>query len=705
MYLPIITGAFVVKGRSARGLPTLRPSHLSAPRLARLSHVPSSTPPQTEAAVEDSATETDATTATSEASTSDASTLPELQYIKPSDLQGAITSFRLFFALPWRRFKSKSALTFKLSGAIAEQPQSRFSQTTSLPAICDSLQKAAVDPRVVGLVIKIDPLQVGWGKILEIRRHVEMFRASGKFTIAYLERAGEKEYFLASAFEEIYAPPCASLSLRGLSVSGSFLRGVFDKVGVEPQVKRIGKYKSAGDQLLRTDMSEAQREQLGALLDDIYEDFTNGIATARKKTPEEVQELLDSGMYKMEEFLSGGWVDGLMYEDQVNDIVKERTGGKEDELRCVGLRKYAKVGRSAFNLDGGKTIAVVRTSGAISGGTGGNGITAGAVIAQLRALKKNKRIAAVVLRVDSPGGDALASDLMWREIQKLSEEKPVIASMADVAASGGYYMAMACRKIVAEALTITGSIGVVTGKFSLAELYKKAGFNKETISKGKFAELLLETRSFTDQEQELFDASAEYAYESFRNKAASSRGMEIETMQDVAQGRVWSGKRAATIGLVDAVGGLQRAIALAKEEAGIKPEEKVRLLEVSRASVSPLALLTGGGGATAGLGPLRVAASGVLMLQALIGGGGVAGLTPAAAVGAPALMEMLAAVVGAGNVDGGAGEASLFKGLANGAVMAQLPELSIDGVSSKALLQMNVDSGFNGSFGSELFDE
>lgn len=267
---------------------------------------------------------------------------------------------------------------------------------------------------------------------------MELFKQSGKWAIAYMERAGEKEYYLASAFDEIYAPPSASLSLRGLAVTGTFLRGVLDKVGVEPEVKRIGKFKSAGDQLLRKDMSEAQREQLTALLDDIYDDFVSTVASARGKTREEVEALLEAGVYDMEQFKSGGWVTDLKYEDELNDLVKARTGGKEDELRAVGLKKYAKVGRSAFGIDGGKVIAVVRTSGAIIGGTGtGSNITAGAVIAQLRQLKKNKKIAAVVLRVDSPGGDALASDLMWREIRKLAEEKPVIASMADVAASGG----------------------------------------------------------------------------------------------------------------------------------------------------------------------------------------------------------------------------------------------------------------------------
>lgn len=179
----------------------------------------------------------------------------EFAYSEPTSMQKAATFFRLAFALPWRRFKDGSALTMKLSGSIAELPQSRFSSVTSLPSICDSLIKATYDPRIVGLVVKIDPLQVGWGKLLEIRRHIEFFKKSGKFTVAYLERAGEKEYFLATGFDEIYAPPSASLSLRGFAVNGTFLRGVLDKIGVDPEVRRIGKYKSAGDQLMRSDMS------------------------------------------------------------------------------------------------------------------------------------------------------------------------------------------------------------------------------------------------------------------------------------------------------------------------------------------------------------------------------------------------------------------------------------------------------------------
>ncbi len=677
-----------------------------------------SSTPETEttsdASAQDSTAATEETHSSSENSSSaSALTTPEIQYIEPTGIERAITNFRLLFALPWRRFKSDSALSIKFSGSIAEKAQSRFSSTLSLPAICESLQKAAVDPRISGLVVKIDPLQCGWAKLQEIRRHVELFKQSGKWTIAYMERAGEKEYYLASAFDEIYCPPSGSISLLGFSVSGTFLRGVFEKIGIEPEVRRIGKFKSAGDQLLRSDMSEAQSEQLNALLDDIYEDFIDTIAVARKKDRADVEELLNAGVFEMEKLQQGGWVDGLKYADEVDDIVKERTGGKEDELRFVPFTKYKKVGRSAFNLDGGKkAIAVVRTSGAITGGSGsGNGITSGDVIAQLRQLKKNKRIAAVVLRVDSPGGDALASDLMWREIQKLSEEKPVIASMADVAASGGYYMAMACRKIVAEPLTITGSIGVVAGKFSLGELYKKVGYNKETLSKGKYAQLFLESRPQSPEESELFDRSAQHAYESFRNKAAESRGMDVEALQEVAQGRVWSGKRAITIGLVDAVGGINRAIALAKEAAEIDATEKVRILEVSRGQFSPLQLISGGGGASL---QMAATATAMLLLQSVMGirgtttaaASGTGGLSPAAALGAPALMEIMAAMstATAGAVGNSMAEETMMDGLARGVVMAQMPSCEVEGVVSKSLQAQYSGTMADVLTGSELFD-
>lgn len=537
----------------------------------------------------------------------------ELTYKEPTGMDKFLTSAKLSFALPWRRFKKGSVLVIELGGSLPEKVQGRFSPGTSLPVVCACLRKAALDPRINGIYIKISPLALGWGKMLEVRRHLEYFNQSGKWSVAYIERGGEKEYFMGTAATKLIVPPTAQLSLRGFSVSGTFLRGVLDKVGVQPQVKRIGEYKSAGDQLLREDMSDAQREQLTALLEDIYGMFCETVAKARGKTVDEVKALLDKGVYDTAEYLDGGWVDALQYEDEIQEQLKKDTGGKEDQVAQVALRKYAKVNAKAFVHGGAKNaIAVIRASGAILGGSGGTGdsISQDVVIRQLRAARENKRVKAVVLRVDSPGGDALSSDLMWREIQMLSEKKPVIASMSDVAASGGYYMAMACRKIVAEQLTITGSIGVVTGKFNLQEAYNKIGYNKVNISAGRYAEVLADNRPFTPEEQELFDKAAEFAYESFRDRAANSRGMPKEEMQKFAQGRIWSGSRAINIGLVDALGGINRAIQLAKQAAEIPQSERVMVYELSRGSPSPLALLRGGGASATVLLSLLAAAAG-----------------------------------------------------------------------------------------------
>lgn len=600
---------------------------------------------------------------------------PELVYKEPSGGDKAMTSFKLAFALPWRRFKKGSVLTMKLGGKISDQLQPRFSSTLALPDITSSLRKAAYDPRIKGVCVKIDPLDCGWGKIQEIKRHIEFLKESGKFAIAYLERAGEKEFYLACAFNEIYAPPSASISIRGLSVNGTFLRGALERIGIEPEVRRIGNYKSAGDQLLRHDMSEYQREQLTEILDDIYSDFVSSIAKARGKTREETEDFINKGYFDMLKLKEHGFIDDLKYEDEINDMLKERTDGKEDELRFVKLRKYRKVSEKAFGLNGKKTIAVLRTSGAIVGGSGGgNLITSESVISQLRAIKKNKRIAAVVLRVDSPGGDALASDLMWREIRKFAEEKPIIASMGDVAASGGYYMSMACQKIVAEDLTLTGSIGVVTGKFNLAELYNKIGYSKETISRGKYAQILNESRQFSEEEAELFDQAAQFAYEQFRDKAAQSREMDVQSMQDVAQGRVWSGKKAREIGLVDSNGGLWRAVNLAKESAGIDSEEKVTVREISKAKGSPLNLLTSGGGSLIGLV--------VLLLQSMYNTNPMTVWKEMSNESYLGYLQNMIDIM-PGNLS--SNDQYLLTGLTNGNILAQSPEFKVEGIFSQSL--------------------
>ncbi|CAI9113402.1 OLC1v1013998C1 [Oldenlandia corymbosa var. corymbosa] len=515
---------------------------------------------------------------------------------------------KMLFAWPWQRVRKGSVLTMKLRGQITDQLKSRFSSGLSLPQICENFIKAAYDPRISGIYLHIDPLNCGWGKVEEIRRHILDFKKSGKFIVGFAPACGEKEYYIGCACEELYAPPSAYFSLYGLTVQASFLGGVLEKVGIEPQVQRIGKYKSAGDQLTRKNISEENREMLTALLDNIYNNWVDKVSQAKGKKKEDIENFINEGVYKIEQLKEDGWITDIKYDDEVMSMLKERLKlPKDKSLPTVDYRKYSAVRGGTLGLTGHKDqIAVIRASGSISRSRGpfsmrGSGIIAEDIVEKLRSARESKKYKAVIIRIDSPGGDALASDLMWREIRLLAESKPVIASMGDVAASGGYYMAMGTGVIVAENLTLTGSIGVVTGKFNLGKLYEKIGFNKEIISRGRFAELTAaDQRPFRPDEEELFAKSAQNAYRQFRDKAAFSRSMPVEKMEEVAQGRVWTGNDAASRGLIDAIGGFRRSVAIAKEKANIPQDHEVTLVELVRPSPSLPELLTGIGSSLAG---------------------------------------------------------------------------------------------------------
>ena len=561
---------------------------------------------------------------------------------------GAGLAVRRALVKPWRKIKKRSVLCLTLGGELPEVEAGGFaaklSSKPTLPGLCASLTAAAHDPKVTGLFVQLEPVAMGWAKVEEVRRHLHYFRQSGKWAVCYLEVGGEKELSLALGFDEVYAPPGAYLSVRGVSVSGSFLGGVLRKAGVQPQIQRIGKYKSAGDQLAREDMSAEQREQLSAILEDAYaEGLVRTLAAAAPgRGAADVEALLDACPTRADAFVDAGWISGVKYLDEVLDMLKSRNGDTEPEpaggageegekkrakreaknaraeLRGVPYRKYRKAWSGPSLAYGAtkpakgkpKKIAVLRAAGAIgrkAGSGGDSGISAESFIKEVARLRKlsakapegKKPFAACVLRVDSPGGDALASDLMWRQLRLLSKEMPVIASMGDVAASGGYYMSMGCDAIVAEGLTLTGSIGVVTGKFNLADLYGRVGFAKETLSKGRYAELQVDERGFTDDEAALFERSAQDAYASFRDKAALSRNMSVDKMQEVAQGRVWTGKAASGVGLVDRLGGISTAVSLAKERAGIPADERVVPVELSARRQSLAAALSPGGASLA----------------------------------------------------------------------------------------------------------
>ncbi|KAL8134907.1 hypothetical protein AgCh_009787 [Apium graveolens] len=511
----------------------------------------------------------------------------EFEFKKRNGWDTFLLKMKLLVALPWLRVRNGTVLTIKLRGKISDQLMSPISSELSLPQICDNLIKAAHDPRISGVYLHIETLNCGWGKIEEIRRHILDFKKSGKFIVCYTPACREKEYYLGCACQELYAPPSAYFSLYGLSVQTSFLGGVLEKVGIEPQIQRIGKYKSAGDQFTRKDMSEENREMLTALLDNIYEQWMENISRMKGKTREDIENFVNEGVYEIDRLKEDGWITDIKYDDEVTSMLKERLGVANDEnLPTVDYRRYSRVGKRTLGLSGSKDqIAVIRASGNISHvrgrfSTPGSGIIAEQFIEKIRRVRESKKYKAVIIRIDSPGGDALASDLMWREIRLLASSKPVIASMADVAASGGYYMAMAADIIVSENLTLTGSIGVVTGKLNLGKLYEKIGFNKEIISRGRFAELTAEQRPFRPDEAEFFARTAQNAYKRFRDKAAHSRSMTVDKMEEVAQGRVWTGNDAASRGLVDAIGGLSRAVAIAKQKAKIPQDRQVCWIKI-----------------------------------------------------------------------------------------------------------------------------
>jgi protease-4 len=440
-----------------------------------------------------------------------------------------------------------------------------------------ALHRAAEDDRVDGLVLHIDEIDWGWARIEEVRDAVLAFRASGKPVYASLAGGGEREYLLASAAGVVCAPPAATLQLDGLALTATFYRGTFDKIGVSPNYVQIGAYKSAAEVYTRSSLSAPGREALEALLDDEYSLLVDSLAAARSMTPDTVRALLDRGPYTAREALGHGLVDTLLYDADVDSLATRR-----------GTRHLPAIafGRYVDRLDaqrGGARVALVIVSGTIAPGRSredpfeGRVLGSETLIQALREIRQRKAIKAVVLRIDSPGGAAQASDDLWREIGRLRETKPVIVSMGDAAASGGYYLAVAGDYLIAEPGTITGSIGIFGGKLNLEGLYRKLGLGVETFSRGRHAGMLSPVRDFTAEERAVFERHLREFYRGFLQRVAKNRGMTIAEVDSVAQGREWSGLAAYDLGLVDALGGLEDAFAAARERASIPPHEELAI--------------------------------------------------------------------------------------------------------------------------------
>ncbi len=457
-------------------------------------------------------------------------------------------------------------------------------EVAGLPAVLGALRKAKADSRIQAVVIFPSGLKAPyWAKVQEVHDAIVDFRKSGKPALAFLEYAGEHEYLIASACSKIYLMPSAPLDLNGLASYELFLRGTLDKVGAYPDFLHIGDYKTAYNTFTEKGFTPAHREATESMTKDLFDQLVHGIAEGRHKTESEVRALIDQGPFLPDEALRVGLVDDLIYADQIEEKA-HLAGGSEARFEAS---EYAKVSTRSLGLNRGPKVAVIYASGVIASGRGGydllNGGVLGAdtLIDYIREARKDSSVRAIVLRIDSPGGSATASDAIWRELVITRDERhdrPLVVSMSDLAASGGYWMAMAAPYIVAQPGTLTGSIGVVTGKMVTGGVYNKLGANIETVSQGKFAELSSPARPFNPAERKKIQDMIEETYDQFIEKAAASRHMSPEKLDAIAQGRVWTGRQAKANGLVDELGGLDRAIAAAKVRAKIPADSDVQVV-------------------------------------------------------------------------------------------------------------------------------
>lgn len=481
-----------------------------------------------------------------------------------------------------------TVLVWRVEGPVPEQRQpdllgfGAHAHTGSVEDLYRGFRAARDDDSVRGLALYIRSTGFGLAKAQEFRRQLRTLSEAGKFVECYFETVGEGTngtlgYYLATACDRIALAPAGTVNLLGLYADAPFFRGTLDKLRLEPDFLAVGEYKSAGEQFTRTEHSPAAREALEAVLDGEYRQIVGAVAQGRALPPEEVERLVDTAPHTAEEALEAGLVDELLYPDQFRDRVEELAGG---EPRLVHLDGFGRRGRVA-----GNRVAVVFAAGTIIRGAGGvepwtEELFVGSddLTRIFRDLAESRSVRAVVLRVDSPGGSALASDLILRELDLLAQEKPVVVSMSDLAASGGYYIASKARAIVAEPATITGSIGIVTGRFATASFEQEMlGVTRDPLSRGAHAGLWRDPEPWTPEEEAEVRSHMDQVYRSFIRHVAAGRDLEPEAVERVARGRVWLGSDALRLGLVDELGGIDRAVELAAEAAGLPSDEPVRL--------------------------------------------------------------------------------------------------------------------------------
>jgi protease-4 len=458
----------------------------------------------------------------------------------------------------------------------------------SLEKIREQLDRISADGRPRGVVLRIRNLGAGWATLEELRRELAVFRERGGRVVAYLMEAESRSYYLACAADEILAAPLTTVGVVGLRAQVNFMRDALNRVGLEAEVVAVSPYKSAGEPFVRNDFSEESREQAERLLNRRYDELVGAIARARKITPEEARARIDLAPYSAPEALAKGLLDGVCYEDEL----PENLGTEDERARLAEWGTAHRSLRVPYRRSLRRRVGLVNLSGGIVRGRnrkipvplpiiGGEQAGSESIVAALRLAESNRRVAAILFHVESPGGDAFASDLIWREIERIRAKKPVVVLMGDVAASGGYYVSAAANHVVARRNTITGSIGVLSIRPIAENLYAKLGVNPVALERGARAGLLDLSRHPTRDEMEVMKDQIRFIYDEFKDRVSRGRNLEEGELEGIAGGRVWTGAEACELGLADELGGFRDALRKARELGKIERDAPGVLLKIS----------------------------------------------------------------------------------------------------------------------------
>lgn len=503
--------------------------------------------------------------------------------------------------------QDKSILTLHFKGSLEERkienPLESIlgdnSQTTyGLEDLLKAIKKAKENDKVKGIYINYEMLTGSFASLEELRNALVDFKSDGKFIVSYADTYSQGGYYLSSISDKILLNPIGSIEWNGLSATPIFFKGLLDKLGVEAQIFKVGTYKSAVEPYILNEMSEANREQTQHFLSSLWSNMLKGVSESRAIPVDSLNRLADKLLlfYPAEESIKAGLADSLIYKSEVKDFLKAQLGlDKDDDLNTISLKTMQNAAQAKPKNKSGNILAVYYAYGGIDmGGRSNplspeNGINSQKVIKDLKKLEENKDVKAVVLRVNSPGGSAFGSEQIWKAIMDLKETKPVVVSMGDYAASGGYYISAAADRIVAQPTTLTGSIGIYGMWFKNKSLLSKIGINFDGVKTNAHSDLGVPNKALSAEETAIIQMNVNRGYDLFLTRCANGRGLTKEEVGKVAEGRVWTGETAKELGLVDELGGLDRAIELAKELAEIEeyslisyPKKKdflVKLLE------------------------------------------------------------------------------------------------------------------------------